>query len=719
MNLKRLEISNFGSFGPKNVVDFSTYPDNDRILVIGENRDSAGSDSNGSGKSTLFNAISWAVFGKLPNGIEVEDVIRRGSSEAVVNLLLTTDDNELTIIRRRTRKTQTLSFFINGDDKTLRTTQQTQLALLQYFGILENNKSYFTDFLNTTYFSVAAIKAFAGKESSPKDRLDLIGRFLNLELLDRCLNRSKVYAQHIKTKLTTKRGQLDYLEDKINNDPDSRELTQDLSNLKELIYQLEIKNKELNIDLKQAKEKQQVTIDLKDLRSQIDRLNSDSKDYLSILNQQLDDYNHGLKVREQLVQDIENAELLLSDKSLSDLNNKKEKMEEHLLNGREKQTRLQTECGQVEKKIFFYQSQMDHSSKCTNCGHELMIVQNKIKDLNRVELEREIKAYHSKLAGITQKYAEIKSKLTSFEKNVLDINKEVEQLIKAEENLKSLRLDLKEKEKLPNLIKEVKEKILKKEQLDSEYLRTLDSKKIKLELRLAKYSNVDEELIEGYEENIADNKIKIQKYRDEVSRNETILVQIKTDKNKFDKLKKEESALLGELQNYQFWIEGFPQIRTWMIESFLPSFEEQVNTYLNHMEVGMRVRFQTFKEKKSKNKKGDKYKYQFNIEIIDENNNKRSIETYSAGESKRIGIAVGFALRELTLTRGYNTFEFLLLDEVVDSLDETGILEFFELLNVISGLKFVISHNSSLKTRFSKVIKVIKENGESTVAQIS
>ena len=156
-----------------------------------------------------------------------------------------------------------------------------------------------------------------------------------------------------------------------------------------------------------------------------------------------------------------------------------------------------------------------------------------------------------------------------------------------------------------------------------------------------------------------------------------------------------------------------------MIESFLPSFEEQVNTYLNHMEVGMRVRFQTFKEKKSKNKKGDKYKYQFNIEIIDENNNKRSIETYSAGESKRIGIAVGFALRELTLTRGYNTFEFLLLDEVVDSLDETGILEFFELLNVISGLKFVISHNSSLKTRFSKVIKVIKENGESTVAQIS
>ena len=159
---------------------------------------------------------------------------------------------------------------------------------------------------------------------------------------------------------------------------------------------------------------------------------------------------------------------------------------------------------------------------------------------------------------------------------------------------------LKDKDKIPNLITEVKDKIIKKEYLDDEYLSTLTHKKIKLELRLAKYTHIDDTLVQSYEENIEDNIKKIQSYKDEVARSETILNQIRSDKKKFNQLKEKEAKLLKELTDYQFWIEGFPQIRTWMIESFLPSFEEQVNTYLNNMEVGMRVRFQTFKEKKTR-----------------------------------------------------------------------------------------------------------------------
>ena len=50
-------------------------------------------------------------------------------------------------------------------------------------------------------------------------------------------------------------------------------------------------------------------------------------------------------------------------------------------------------------------------------------------------------------------------------------------------------------------------------------------------------------------------------------------------------------------------------------------------------------------------------------------------------------------------------------------LDETGIGEFFNLLNNITGLKMLITHNTDLKTRFGNIITVRKQDGISTVVQ--
>ena len=86
-----------------------------------------------------------------------------------------------------------------------------------------------------------------------------------------------------------------------------------------------------------------------------------------------------------------------------------------LFNHVEKYNKLKHECSRVEKKIFFYQSQIKNSSKCTSCGNELMIVNNQIKDLNRTELDREVEAYHSRLAVLTKDYTDIELKLNESE----------------------------------------------------------------------------------------------------------------------------------------------------------------------------------------------------------------------------------------------------------------------------------------------------------------
>ena len=719
MKIKFLTVSNFGSLGEEVKIDFDLYEQDDKILVIGENRDSAGSDSNGSGKSTIFNAITWAIFGKVPNNMDVTDIIRRGEKEAKVTLTLGDEEKEIIVIRKRTRKTQELSFYVNGENLSKRTTQQTQQTLLHYFGILENNKYYFADFLNTTYFSINALKAFAGKDSTPKERLDLIARFLNLELLDKCTNRAKIYANQVKTDITTIQGQLEFLRDKMESNSSVEEMKNSNTGYKLEIDNFKVKNKQAKIDLEAAEQKNQLVTSLEDLTYQIERLDTEKEEYISLLSSQIEEYQSQLQTCTETEAKIEKLKTEIGETSFNDLNHEVVTLREHLSKGKEKVSKVQQEYNYQIKKIQETQKQIDETLTCPHCNKPLMIIRNDIEALDIEILRKRLISQEEEREVIKGRWETLNKKVEKFEEQVETKSKELNELVSKENELKILNENLTSLLRVPEKILDLETKKEEKEESHQEYKQELTSKKLRLDIKLKKFAHVDESLIPALEENIEQNNKLIQQLKEEIARNEVLLGQIKEEEKKLKKLKKEEEKLLTQLSDCQFWVEGFPQIRTWMIESFLPSFEEQVNIYLNKMEVGMRVRFQTFKEKKSKKSTTDKYKYEFNIEIIDENNNKRGLETFSAGESKRIGVAVGFALRELTLTRGYNAFEFLLLDEIVDSLDETGILEFFDLLNIISGVKFVVSHNSSLKTRFSKVMKVTKESGKSTIAQLT
>ncbi|MEK0352821.1 MAG: CapA family protein, partial [Nitrosopumilus sp.] len=152
-----------------------------------------------------------------PNEVDVNDIIHRGSDDCRVKLqLIDSDNREILIDRSRgIKKGHHLSWFLDGESQTQRTMRQTQITLLNYFGILENNTQYYNDFLNTTYFSVEAVKAFAGKQSTSKDRMDLISRFLNLEILDRCKSVAKVKANNMEGDLHHIKGQVEFLENKL------------------------------------------------------------------------------------------------------------------------------------------------------------------------------------------------------------------------------------------------------------------------------------------------------------------------------------------------------------------------------------------------------------------------------------------------------------------------------------------------------------------------
>ncbi len=92
----------------------------------------------------------------------------------------------------------------------------------------------------------------------------------------------------------------------------------------------------------------------------------------------------------------------------------------------------------------------------------------------------------------------------------------------------------------------------------------------------------------------------------------------------------------------------------------------------------------------------------------------------SGGERKKINFAVLLALQSLLDLTSKNKFNFLLLDEVVESIDDESINNFYSLLTELSAKKtvFIISHNNTLKELLVEKsrIKLIKSKGATKLA---
>ena len=666
MKIKDLNITNFGVFGEDVTIDFDRYDPNDKILIIGENNDAAGADSNGAGKSTFLNAISWAIFGRTPSSVDSDDVIRRGTTRVRVCLrLFDEEDREIQIVRERQLKGKhKLQWFIEGESQTQRTMKQTQHTLLNYFGILENNTEYFSDFLNTTYFSVDAVKAFAGKKSTSKDRMDLISRFLNLEVLEKATSKSKIYANRLKSDLKVVQGKIEFLRNKLDEGFNKEQVESD-------IQDYEVSKKQLRADIKKLKVQHETASNYEDIKTQI----ADVDGHIEHYNNELDTI---VEIYTKQIEDLQNK---LSNSSA------------------------------IKEKIEKLQEQSMAKADAL-----------KDKDLDKfIEwLEKgKIKAYDSKgiraqQIKITDDLANINNLLAKKQHQYNELKEQQDAILQIQNDIKYNYQLLEGVQDIPSQVKELESNIEIKKKATAVETKELSKKKLGLELKIRTF-NIDKDLSTlDLERGIETANKQLSNITDEVARLKAQLESRAQDQGQLDKMVDEESGTLDNIANYTYWVDGFPAIRRWMIEAFLPTFEQQTNGYLNKMEVGMRTRFDTLTEKKSG--KGQ-FKEAFDLSIIDENNEKRDLETYSSGETKRIGVCVGFALRELTLTKGYSNFNFLMMDEVIDSLDETGIGEFFNLLQSITGMKLLITHNTDLKTRFANTITIRKQDGVSTVIQ--
>lgn len=196
------------------------------------------------------------------------------------------------------------------------------------------------------------------------------------------------------------------------------------------------------------------------------------------------------------------------------------------------------------------------------------------------------------------------------------------------------------------------------------------------------------------------------------------------DKVSLDKLKKHEDHLTNSIKSLKENIKGYDTlandvfsdsgIKSYLMEMITPFINEHANSYLSTLTSGdIQIELETQSETKS----GEK-REKMDVKV----NNVSGAETYeacSAGEKKRIDLAMAFAIQDLLLSQSNLSINVAIYDECFDGLDSIGCENIIEILRKKQeqlGTIYVISHNEHLKPLFGKVMTVVKNsNGDSHI----
>lgn len=184
---------------------------------------------------------------------------------------------------------------------------------------------------------------------------------------------------------------------------------------------------------------------------------------------------------------------------------------------------------------------------------------------------------------------------------------------------------------------------------------------------------------------------------------------IKSEEEKVEKAEQEISKLNVKIENYTILVskvfskEGITSV---VLDLITPYLNEHANYYLNKLSGSVLTIDMNTQKLNANNTLSDK----FDLKV----HNQAGADNYqncSAGERKRIDIAIAFAIQDLQQQHNNTATNIAIYDECFDGLDSVGCESVIEILKekakTISSI-FVITHNDTLKPLFDNAIKVVK-----------
>jgi DNA repair exonuclease SbcCD ATPase subunit len=216
MKIKQINITNILSIESASV----SFDDDGLMLVKGWDYDT--NRSNGAGKTSIFNALSFALFDKLPRKITASEILRRGCKQGTVEVTIEVNSNRYTVSRSRPKG---VLFRENGNELTI-----TQEEFESKIGL------NYQQFMMIVYCSQSNSIRFLAANDADKKKFML--QLLNIDSFATAKKRADEVIKQLDAKLVLFNSQLSNIQSKI------EAYSESLCDENDLIFQLnELKEK--------------------------------------------------------------------------------------------------------------------------------------------------------------------------------------------------------------------------------------------------------------------------------------------------------------------------------------------------------------------------------------------------------------------------------------------------------------------------------------------
>jgi DNA repair exonuclease SbcCD ATPase subunit len=733
----KIVIKNFASH-VRSILDFTKF---DVALLVGVCSDNP-DISNATGKSSIFYAIRWCLFGKSEFSTN-EKVVRRKSSLCSVSFEFSIGDNIYKTLRRFNRKSSTTNILFckkvgdkwDSNGLTCSTSTATNHKIVELIKMNDDT------LVNSVYFRQNDISGFASANMSKRkgilkdilqigiwDKFQVVAKdkekklCMRREIIDDRLKmigdieavkkRNEDEISIMKANIDNKKKELSKLEEKLSTCIQSISRLEVLATSKDSISTL---NKRLDVVSRKIKK---VNSKCKQLQDNIKKNNSAignaSKD-CSILEEKLVELSKKVLLAscvdqtkaKSILNKIGDKETIVSKCSQEDIDQKIKEFE-----------RLSGILNNFKQDLYNL-NVLSPNSECPTCLTKIdnPSIVSKQRTKRRELLEFKIKETKD---AITQVSADIDYRrgiindanrsLLGIERTELTISKRMAVHSESMHSNEILQIDL---ENLNEMLKTLEEEHRQVEltlhgAIQTELLLNGDTNSITLDQEIELRDSIIN-LVDNIKREILELSIRHGNLIGQMSE-----VECKVSEKMTLLLQREE--LSSDIEVYSNLTKSFGRngIQSIIVENITEDLRGYTNSILKHIcTIPISVDFATQRYTSS-----GSWKEQFDIKIhID--NDVLDFNDLSGGEQVRVSIALRLALSNVLMKRVGCNVKFLLLDEVDQALDKSGIDALAETIRLLSTeLKIlVITHNETMKGKFDNIITIRKDERGSVLNQ--
>lgn len=699
------------------VIDFTQFTS---AVIVGQGTNNT-RRSNGVGKSKIFTGINYALFNQSSFN-SIENVIRDTADKCKVTFIFQVENDTYKVVRSRGRKANSadIRLYKKNDllweDLTERTPSGTEKALLKIIKINYNT------FMNSVHFGQSDLSGLA--LLSAGDRKKLLKEALQLHVYSQLEKITKKRISALTDDLTKAKAVLstfDGLEERIA----AAEAEVSKTEAEVLAYETDLAAEQVKVD--QFDTELSAILDReKVLKIEHDTISQKVAELTAVANGLATSKNQSLTVRNDLKAEFQKKKNELID-AHSKLKEQLDKPLPDLQSLNKEQESLNKEIVEKTALVKSYQLKIRESNVNLPDGPQCETCLQTISDEHRdgckakaeekiATLQKQISNTNTEIQFLMDKQKLLATQIKLAEQQLRDLD-----LVKRDVEGKEKELDI-IKNKYQSFDKKFKEfeEQVKLKDIELEEWKVAQSvfNKDKLEEFTAISSKVSE-----IQRNRSRAQLDLKVKQDVVSKGKVTLGVI-TDrlaKSKEDLLKRaeqrkkltetEDSFNLHSSVAQAFGSKGIPAL---IIHNMLDDLQIHANNTIAQIKPGLQLEFEIDKE----NSKGEQTDT-LNIKYI-LNGREREYDQLSGAQKLVVTLGLRLGL-SLVIQKSFGIdIKFLMLDEVDASLDEEGLDAFIELIRVIEKdfKVLVITHNNSLKSKFSHAILVEQDQNMNSTAKI-